>query len=324
MKITKSTIQQLTITDAPMPANRGILDPVRVQIEDIGPGKGRINITCYTEAWTAYWGAMGDNTLAEFFVSCDEHYLAGNLDYGRSTEVFSIEALDKKLCETIIQRRRNRWHQDHINQETARDLWIDIELYVHGQDCVNDVNADLLRRILGEDYWNIASDCTKPSPRYNYLCTIIKTVQQALKSLQPRQTPARLARIDRVKHANALIHIISEHGRRFFWNEKDRRVASIGIDHRGKLWWTDDYRGTRVCIEKIGGYEHRWHGFSHGGTLKQLVQMMREYIKTGERISIGHICPGRWEPDNGNIWGYSPEAAQACRAAASQLDIIIH
>lgn len=54
------------------------LDPVRVILEDIGPGKGRMIIVCFDAAWTGYWGAMGDRSIAQFVESCDEEYLAGN------------------------------------------------------------------------------------------------------------------------------------------------------------------------------------------------------------------------------------------------------
>jgi len=120
--------------------------------------------------------------------------------------------------------------------------------------------------------------------------------------------------LERLQHANDLIRVTSQHGRRFFWNERDQRVASMEMDDRGKVWWVDDYRGSRVCTEKMGGYEHRWQGFSHGGTLKQLVQQMRNYIKTGERIPAGYIGM--------DCWGYSPEACAELREAVKAMPIL--
>ena len=160
----------------------------------------------------------------------------------------------------------------------------------------------------------IASNLSRSSDDYAYLVRIANAVQEALIKRQPKITPARQARIDRVRHANELIKAISDHGRRFFWSERDQRVAKLELDQRGKVWWVDDYRGTRVCIEKMGGYEHRWHGFSHGGTLKSLVQGMREYIKTGERIYIGYIAL--------DCWGYDGAAEVALRTEVQGLPII--
>jgi hypothetical protein len=49
---------------------------------------------------------------------------------------------------------------------------------------------------------------------------------------------------------------------------------------------------------------------------------MRDYITKGKQLSIEWIAPTRWNPDNGDIWGYGKEAAAAVRAAAAQLPII--
>lgn len=56
------------------------LDPINVYWEDFSPGKGQITITCYGSAWTAYWGAMGeDRKIRAFFLSCDTPYLTNRL-----------------------------------------------------------------------------------------------------------------------------------------------------------------------------------------------------------------------------------------------------
>lgn len=148
-----------------------------------------------------------------------------------------------------------------------------------------------------------------------YLIRVIQAAQDALRTRAPKMTKARAARVERLKDVNLLIKIISSHGRRFFWNEKDQRLARMEMDDRGRLWWIDDYRGARVSIEKIGGYEHRWQGFSHGGTLKSLVQDMRDYVKRDQIISSWKIAP--------DCWGYSPEAAKATQDAVAAVPCII-
>ena len=130
---------------------------------------------------------------------------------------------------------------------------------------------------------------------------------------QPRQTPARLACIERMKHANDLIGVISKHGRRFF-RERSGRVAEIVMSERGRLSWIDEYTGTKVSMERAFGAEPTWRGFSHGGTLQSLAILMREYIKTGNKIPLGCIA--------GIHWGYVWEATQACREEAKKLEII--
>ncbi len=54
------------------------LDPITVFYQDFEPGKGQITITCYGEAWTAYWGAMGKGIL-QFFKMADQGYLVNRL-----------------------------------------------------------------------------------------------------------------------------------------------------------------------------------------------------------------------------------------------------
>ena len=73
MRVTKSTVERIEISDAPR------LDPIRVFIEDYEPGKGRITISCYDAAWVGYWGGMSGRTVAKFFMDCDAEYLAGNM-----------------------------------------------------------------------------------------------------------------------------------------------------------------------------------------------------------------------------------------------------
>lgn len=125
---------------------------------------------------------------------------------------------------------------------------------------------------------------------------------------------------ERLQHANALIQVISRHGRRFFWDEKAQRVASLEVDARGRVWFVDDYSGKRIYTHDAG-YTNRWRGFSHGGTLRALVEAMRDYITKGATLHPEYIAPERMNPGS-NIWGYSAEAALAVREAAHKLPII--
>ena len=76
MNITDTTVQLLTITDVPG------LDTIRVYLEDYEPGRGRITISCYGRAWTAYWGGMYQATLKQFVPSCGADYIRDNLVRG--------------------------------------------------------------------------------------------------------------------------------------------------------------------------------------------------------------------------------------------------
>jgi len=149
-----------------------------------------------------------------------------------------------------------------------------------------------------------------------YLLRVIIAVQDALRQRMPKWTPARQAKLVRLGQANALIKAISEHGRRFFWNEGSERLARLELSDAGRLYWVDDYKGDRVFTGTIGGYEHRWVGFSHGGTLKDLARDMRDYVVSGRQIQawrVGQDC-----------WGYRPTDAAALREKVKGMPILKH
>jgi hypothetical protein len=150
------------------------LDPITVFLDDMGQGRGRITISCYTKAWTAYWGAMGERTLAQFFMDASTEYLAENLQIGLSKKVFDPEYADTHAKRAVCVARRT----GGLNANVARDLY----------DEVNDAyfadgvapHSDLFERIYGEQWWNHMAD--KPNPDYTYLTHIVETVQTALKT----------------------------------------------------------------------------------------------------------------------------------------------
>lgn len=124
---------------------------------------------------------------------------------------------------------------------------------------------------------------------------------------------------ERAEHANQLIQAIASHGRKFFWCKSKSRTSSIEVDARGKVWFIDDYTGKRIYTH----YEGHWRGLSHGGTLKYLIEAMRDYISKGQKISIRQIAPNRGEMDgNRDMWGYGYEACAALKLAVSHMPII--
>ncbi len=137
-----------------------------------------------------------------------------------------------------------------------------------------------------------------------------------------RRTRARLteatARQQRVVHANALIQAIAAHGRRFFYCVQQDRSARIEVDQRGRVWWIDDYTGKRIFTHPTPA-GNRWRGFSQGGTLRHLAEMMREYITTGTPIARGYIAPSM---SYGDLWGYGEAGTVAVRDAAFALPIM--
>lgn len=122
----------------------------------------------------------------------------------------------------------------------------------------------------------------------------------------------------RVEQVNQAIRIIADHGRRFFFNARNNAYASMHIDKHGKIWFVDDYTGKAILTQKTqwGG---RWKGFSHGGTLKSLVEAFRDYIRTGEPLHPGWLGPERF--DDSNMWGYDEAGMKAVREQAGVLPV---
>jgi hypothetical protein len=141
----------------------------------------------------------------------------------------------------------------------------------------------------------------------------------------------------RLEHANQLIKIIASHGRRFFWHggvnrwnpetktstwEPADRYARLEL-RRGRVYLIDDYTQKAVYTHPAT-FGNKWRGFSHGGTLRSLVEDMRDYVMHGTRIPRWRIVIerlGRNGLEN-NVWGYDIESAKAVRAAAYALPII--
>lgn len=152
------------------------LDPISVTLEDFAPGKGKINIDCWGQAWSAYWGGMSGRTIAEFFVSCDEDYLAGKLFHGQ-TYVPDYNALHDKAKARIVGRRR----RFDITATEARELFDRLEVV---PECDCDIDSELMHRIFGSNEWWFEIPNTL-SHEYQYLRRIVKAVKDALACFNP-------------------------------------------------------------------------------------------------------------------------------------------
>ena len=122
----------------------------------------------------------------------------------------------------------------------------------------------------------------------------------------------------RTEQINQVIRIIGSHGRRFFFNQAANRSARMEVDQRGTVWFIDDHSSQRIFTHKTN-WGGRWRGFSHGGTLRSLVEGFRDYIRTGEPMHPGYLGPERF--DDSNIWGYDIEGMHAVREQAGALPV---
>ena len=127
-----------------------------------------------------------------------------------------------------------------------------------------------------------------------------------------------MSKDERLAAANDLLLQISKVGRRFFYNSKHDRIARFEITPNGKLWFRDDYTDKLVYV----AYTGRWKQFSHGGTLRRLIEELAEYIRTGARLAPGHFGPWPKYICRGDLWGYGTEAMATLRGAILTNDCV--
>lgn len=168
MEVKEEVIRRITISNVPN------LDSIRVMLEDIGPGQGRINIECFGESWAAYWGGMGGDTITQFFIGCDEHYLAEKLS-NISPQVYDPSGLKNSLKTELLGERRKR----RVSGGYARQRFNSIESLElpETEEQLWSISREL-EELIGEEWWYRIPKT--PNPDYLYLTRIIKTVQAAL------------------------------------------------------------------------------------------------------------------------------------------------
>lgn len=113
---------------------------------------------------------------------------------------------------------------------------------------------------------------------------------------------------ERAEQANRFIAVIAGCGRKFFAH--NGRVSRFDVDARGRVWFIDAYREARIYTH----YEGRWRGFSEGGTLRDLVIRLRDFIRDGTMAAI-HLGPWPEWLCNGDPWGYGHDMLKVRQAA---------
>jgi hypothetical protein len=120
----------------------------------------------------------------------------------------------------------------------------------------------------------------------------------------------------RLAVANTVIQIIAAYGRGFFHQgprseEKSDipRTSHFWVGRRGEVWFRDKHTQKDIYTS----YQGRWRGFSEGGTLRALVEALRDYIRTGDTRFTRHFGPWPESMCGGDLWGYGHDEMQKVR-----------
>lgn len=125
----------------------------------------------------------------------------------------------------------------------------------------------------------------------------------------------KLEQRSRLAAANVLIQVIAGNGRGFFGH--NGRVSRLELDGRGRVWLIDKYHEKRVYTHHGG----RWRNFTEGGTLRDLIIRLRNYVKRGDAVNPAVFGPWPASYCAGDLWGYGDDMAKV-REAAVKLGVV--
>jgi hypothetical protein len=181
MKLEQSNVVRLRLTELER------LDPVTVFLEHFGAKRGRITIECFGKSWSSFWPSMGCS-LEEFFIDCNDDYLASNLAPQLKPGVYDFDKLEAAFKAKIILDRR----EGSIKDLEARELYdkvsdLDCNVAIGEEQLWIAENRDLLFEVFGDEFWYDIP--MQPNPDYQYLCRIIQAVREGLKEyLKSKET----------------------------------------------------------------------------------------------------------------------------------------
>ncbi|MCA6954676.1 hypothetical protein [Pectobacterium polaris] len=157
------------------------LDPVRVMIENIEPGKGLITITCFGKSWNSGWGSMSGDPVQVFIKRVSNDYLIGCLSPQLSSTIDDDNDANLQFVKSEIINLRRQWE---IESDKAREMWEEAESADDVKACCCDyrIGSELLS-LFGDDPW-YASWPSVPNPEYTYLDRIINAVRDGLTELE--------------------------------------------------------------------------------------------------------------------------------------------
>lgn len=170
--VEKINVLAFTITGADR------LDPVRVMIENIEPGRGLLTITCFGESWNAFWGSMAGDSVQGFIARVSNDYLVGCLTPQLRSTVDDDNEANIAFVKSEIIKLRRQWE---IDADKARELWDEAD----SADDVKDLCCcgGLGEVLFGCEPWH-ADWPRVPNHKYQYLERILNAVREGLNEME--------------------------------------------------------------------------------------------------------------------------------------------
>jgi hypothetical protein len=168
MLIQTKVVTQIIVSGA-RTDKQGFL-PITLMLEDVEANAGRISITHDGQTWNGYWGSMGCNSIAQFFVNESASYLSGNLGappYGE----YDLKGTRKYAVEVLKERKAQR----EIDHATRMRLQVAVSAGMHDPMAEH----ELMTEVFGPDWPQFCKQ--KPTDRYLHFMELIKVVQAALR-----------------------------------------------------------------------------------------------------------------------------------------------
>ena len=114
---------------------------------------------------------------------------------------------------------------------------------------------------------------------------------------------------ERLEAANELMKVIANCGRKFF-RYKDF-ISSLELSSTDRVFFIDQYTKKRIYTHR---YYCRWDGFTGGGTMKMMIESLRDFITKDSKMRKEYF---QHDMGNGfcNPWGYGEDILKVKEAA---------
>ena len=128
-------------------------------------------------------------------------------------------------------------------------------------------------------------------------------------------------KVERLYNANELIKAIGTTGRKFFNYPNKHGLGRFELGKQGSIWFVDGYTGKRIYLN----HKYWQGGFSEGGTLRDLINDLKNYITNGKKFGYPERHFGPWPMwlCEGDLWGYGDEDMGIVRKRAIELGITV-